>query len=157
MKETLFEMLLNLFETTLLRLKEVNVPENAGSHTARDEKARITSQFLNSQEKLPKNVYQMMIMKDASQDAMRVFTPDEQMKLSKASYQFLMRLHAWGVISRDVMELIINRLIISDSYVVSLQETKWVIRALLADKLSFDQLAYLDLVLYHNEDAIVRH
>ena len=57
----------------------------------------------------------------------------------------------------EFMEVILTRLLLSESHMVSLQETKWTIRSLLADKLPQDQLAYLDLVLYHQEDAIVRH
>lgn len=152
MKETLFEILLNLFETTLLRLKEANESQNSQNSLA--------EQILNStqrNEKVPHEVFQLYCVKDASPNAIRVFTTEEQRKLTKASYQFLMRLKSWGVISSEVMELVINLLLRSSSSTVSLRETKWTIRSLIADKLSFDQLAYLDLVLYHTEDAIVQH
>ncbi len=157
MKETLFEMLLSLFETTLLRLKEVANPDDCQTTSQHDNKNSFAVNIINKQEKASSEIYHMMILKEASQNAIRVFSLDEQMKLSKSSYQFLMRLHTWGIISRDLMELIVNRLLLSDSHVVSLQETKWIIRTLLADKLSYAQLNYLDLVLYHKEDAIVKH
>jgi uncharacterized protein Smg (DUF494 family) len=158
MKEALFEMLLNFFETTLLRLKEVAVPEEKHA-LSMDEKqsVAVTTSAMSKSEKANSDIYHMMILKEASQNATRVFSYDEQMKLSKSSYQFLMRLSEWGVISRDMMELIINRLLLSDSNIVSLRETKWIIRTLLADKITYDQLGYLDLVLYHQEDAIVKH
>lgn len=157
MKETLFEMLLTLFETTLHRLDEVNASANQHEPAAHESSTGLMASSLARHDKVPHDVYHMLLLKEASPHSIRVLTRNEQMRLSKASYQFLMRLHTWGVISRDVMELIIHRLLLSDSHIVSLQETKWVIRSLLADNLTFDQLAYLDLVLYHKEDAIVRH
>ncbi len=157
MKETLFEMLLNFFETTLHRLKEVASPEDDHSPASPESKEAASIKQLFKQEKISKEVFHLLIIKEASQNATRVFSYEEQMKLSKSSYQFLMQLSTWGVVSREVLELIINRLMLSESYVVSLNETKWSIRSLLADKLPYDQLAYLDLVLYHKEDAIVKH
>lgn len=156
MKETLFEMLLTLFETTLHRLAEVSNHEH--QHLpAPENKTDITAQPSSRHGRLQHDVYQVLLLKEASAESMRVYTLDEQLKLSKASYQFLMQLNSWGIISRDVMELIMHRLMLSDSHTVSLQETKWIIRSLLGENLTFDQLAYLDLVLYHKEDAIVRH
>ena len=152
MKETLFEMLLNLFETTLLRIKEAS-ELHSGQNSLPEQKKKPVERS----ERLPQEIFHLYVVKEASANAIRVFTADEQMKLTKASYQFLMRLKSWGVISSDMMELIINFLLRSGSTIVSLQETKWTIRSLIADKLSFDQLAYLDLVLYHTEDAIVQH
>ncbi len=157
MKETLFEMLLTLFETSLHRLTEVNALDNQHMPAAHEKKPDAPAYPLAKHEKTPHDLYQVLLLKEASAHSMRIFSLDEQMKLSKASYQFLTQLNSWGIISRDVMELIIHRLLLSDSHIVSLQETKWIIRSLLAENLTFDQLAYLDLVLYHKEDAIVRH
>ena len=159
MKESLFEMLITLFETTLLRLKEISEPEGARLSSDQDplaEHDKKTS-LATWNGKVARGSFHMLVVKEASHDAIRVFTSDEQRKLTKASYQFLMRLNSWSVISREFMELVINQLLTSDSHLVSLQETKWTIRRLLADKLPTNQLAYLDLVLYHQEDAIVRH
>lgn len=152
MKESLFEMLLSLFETTLLRLKEVSDPESGLKPLI---EKKITEAV--AQEKNHSAIFHLMVVKEPSQQAIRVFTLEEQMKLTKASYQFLMRLKTWGVISSEIMELVLNRLLLSESHIVSLRETKWTIRSLLADKLGADQLAYLDLVLYHTEDVAVRH
>jgi uncharacterized protein Smg (DUF494 family) len=157
MKETLFEMLLSLFETTLLRLKEVNGSESPHTPDSHEQLVNATVSSVVKSDKISANVYHLLVLKDAKPNALRVYTPEERMKLSKASYQFLMQLNTWGYITRDLMELIIHRLLLSDSYIVSLQETKLAIRAILADKLTFDQLAYLDLLLYHKEDAIVQH
>ena len=159
MKESLFEMLITLFETTLLRLKEISEPEGNQLSPVpevipvQDKKSSLATW----NEKVASGSFHMLVVKEASLNAIRVFTSDEQMKLTKASYQFLMRLNAWNIISREFMELVINQLLTSDSSLVSLQETKWTIRRLLTDKLPKNQLAYLDLVLYHQEDAIVRH
>lgn len=153
MNETLFEMLLDLFETTLLRLKEASELKGMSKEDITDVK---TSSF-NELEKKPSELLRMWMVKEAGNNSMRVFSQSEQHKLTKASYQFLLRLQGWGIISTEFMELIINLLFLSTSGMVSLRETKWTIRSLLADKLPAAQLAYLDLVLYHQEDAIVRH
>ena len=79
------------------------------------------------------------------------------MKFSKASYQFLVRLSSWGVVALDTVETIINQLIFSESHLVSLQETKWTVRNTLASSLDAEQLAFLDLVLYHKEDELLAH
>jgi Smg protein len=79
------------------------------------------------------------------------------MKLTKASYQFLMRIKSWEFITPEIFELIISKLIFSESRFVSLQETKWTIRNTLANSLDVTQLAFLDLVLYHAEDGLLLH
>lgn len=153
MKESLFEMLLTLFETTLLRIKEVSdaqlprIPTNESN----------PDQLILDDHPLARDSFHLRVIRPASPDSIRVFIQAEQMKLTKSSQQFLMRLHTWGIMSREFVELVITRLLLSHSPIVSLQETKWTIRSLLSDQLSFEQLAYLDLVLYHKEDAIVRH
>ncbi len=85
----------------------------------------------------------------------RIFSYWEQFKLTKASYQLIMRLMKFDVISTDIMEHIINQLTFSESQFVSLEETKWVIRDTLENHLDSKQLAFLDLVL--SQDAVPVH
>jgi uncharacterized protein Smg (DUF494 family) len=99
----------------------------------------------------------MMWFRSADEGSMRVFTAEEEMKLTKASHQLLKRLGRLGVLSSDTMEMVINRLLFSDSRFANLQETKWTIRTTLADSLSSEQLAFLDLVLYQKEDGLPLH
>lgn len=148
MKDNLFEMLLSLFEKTLTQLKESHA-STGENDTAPEKQADVHDST--------KTGADLVFVRAAHQDATRVFTYDEQMKLTKASYQFLMRVVSWGVISADVFELILNQLIFSDSRFVSLQETKWTIRSTLASSLDAEQLAFLDLVLYHKEDKLSLH
>ncbi len=146
MKDNLFEMLLNLFEKTLSQLKKEHASVNKADvdpSTLVDDKTSLQSD--------------LAFIRSKSYDAIRVFTQDEQMKLTKASYQFLMRLSSLGIISSDVLELVINQLVLSESRFVTLQETKWTIRSILATNLDAQQLAFLDLVLYHKEDALSLH
>ncbi len=153
MKENnLLEMLLTLFEKTLTQLKETYVPETS------DELAtgQSTDLQVTSTEGKKKSL-EMMWFRSADEQSMRVFTAEEELKLTKASHQFLKRLGRLGVLSSDTMELIINRLLFSDSRYVNLQETKWTIRSTLADSLAPDQLAFLDLVLYQKEDGLPLH
>ncbi|MDF1678540.1 MAG: DUF494 family protein [Legionellaceae bacterium] len=153
MKENnLLEMLLTLFKKTLTQLEEASVPVTPTEPTA----GQSTDLQVTSTEGKKKSL-EMMWFRSADEQSMRVFTQDEALKLTKASHQFLKRLERLGVLSADMMELIINRLLFSDSRFVNLQETKWTIRSTLADSLSPHQLAFLDLVLYQKEDGLPLH
>ena len=142
MKDSWFEWMLNFFEKTITHLKEQSVAENtdAGDHG-------LLAEFDESAGVVPKIVrVQVEQLKSPQARSVRVFTPGEQIKLTKASHQFLVRMASWG-----------NRLIFSDSRIVSLQETKWTIRNTLANGLNFQQVAFLDLVLYQKEDRLPLH
>ncbi|MDX2346263.1 MAG: DUF494 family protein, partial [Legionella sp.] len=123
MKENnLLEMLLTLFEKTLTKL-EAYVPETPEELTA----GQTTDLQVTSTEGKKKTL-EMMHFRAASEHSIRVFTLEEEQKLTRASHQFLKRLERLGVLSSDVMELIINRLLFSESRFINLQETKWTIR-----------------------------
>lgn len=146
MKDSLFEFLLSLFEKTIIQLKE-----KAGSNPIKGQELAVEP---SADSKVSVKV---QVVKPASPKSIRVFTRDEQMKLTKASYQFLMQVASLGIIDRHAMELVINRLLFSDSRYVSLQETKWTIRNTLAQNLDPEQLAFLELVLYFKEDGLSLH
>ncbi len=146
MKDSLFEFLLSLFEKTITQLKE-----KAGTNQLADQVLPI------DQPSERKVGVEVQILKSVSAHSTRVFTQDEQLKLTKASYQFLMRVSSLGIIDRQALELVINRLLFSDSRFVSLQETKWTIRNTLAQNLDPEQLAFLELVLYFKEDGLSLH
>ena len=153
MKDSWFEWMLNFFEKTITHLKEQSVAENtdAGDHG-------LLAEFDESAGVVPKIVrVQVEQLKSPQARSVRVFTPGEQTKLTKASHQFLVRMASWGIVSSETLELIMNRLIFSDSRIVSLQETKWTIRNTLANGLNFQQVAFLDLVLYQKEDRLPLH
>lgn len=149
MKSSLFELLLSLFEKTLTQLKEKQQLVDASS--ARDPRS---SETLVTESKVG---VEIQVVNQPSATAMRIFSADEQLKLTKASYQFLVRLGSLGIIPAQTMELVINRLFFSDSRYVSLQETKWTIRHTLAQSLDPIQLAFLELVLYFKEDGLSLH
>lgn len=152
MKDQLFEFLLNLVEQTLTQLKEKQQVELTPST---DNAVTETVEVAASKE--GKVRLELEFIKAARSDTVRVFTPSEQSKLTKASYQFLMRLQKTGLIHSGTMELIINRLLFSDSRYVSLRETKWTIRNTLVDALSSEQLIFLELILYQKEDGVALH
>ena len=111
MKENnLLEMLLTLFEKTLTQLKEAYVPEMPD-----EAKAGQSTDLQVTSTEGKKKTFEMMWFRSADKDSMRVFTLEEEHKLTKASHQFLKRLERLGVLSSDVMELIINRLLFSES------------------------------------------
>ncbi|HEN4771352.1 TPA: DUF494 family protein [Legionella pneumophila] len=145
MKDNLFEMLLNLFEKSLTQLQK--------SHKSNDQDSQ--NQLL--EEDLLSTEEQSLFIKSAQHKSTRIFTYDEQMKLTKASYQFLMRMKLWNIVDIDQFEAIINQLQFSESRIVTLQETKWTIRNALASTLNEEQLTFLDLVLYQTEDELTIH
>ena len=150
MKESLFEILLNLFEKTLMQLKEKHQSVTSGD-------SKVATELSNSVELDHKNDLQLHFVRAASEQALRVFTREEQIKLSKASLQLLVRMVDCGVLHTGLFELILNRLLLSDSRIVSVQETKWVIRNILSETLSAGHLAFLELILYHQEDGALLH
>ncbi|MCP0913986.1 MULTISPECIES: DUF494 family protein [Legionella] len=151
MKDSLFELLLNLFEKTLSKLKE-NYLADSERNSAEDSQVDIYSSLASE-----KGAIVSEFIKPAHTNSMRVFTYDEQMKFTKASYQFLMRMLTWEIIDATTLELIINQLVFSDSSMVTLEETKWAIRNTLAENLDEKQLAFLDLVLYQKKDNSILH
>ncbi|KTD79186.1 DUF494 family protein [Legionella waltersii] len=145
MKDNLFELLLNLFETSLTQIQK----EQTSSEDI-DTTDLIDAEVLSQEN-------QFLVIKSQEIDSTRVFTYAEQMKLTKASYQFLIRMKLWNVLDETHFEHILNQLQFSDSRIVTLQETKWTIRNALADHLTENQLSFLDLVLYQTEDKIEIH
>lgn len=147
MKDSLFEMLMNFFEKSLSQLKETKTQQNTeAAQQEGDSGIELTHSGNNT-----------LVVRPAHMHATRVFTADEQMKFTKASYQFIVRMMVWGVIATETMEQIINQLLFSESRFVTLQETKWTIRNTLAEHLDSAQLAFLDLVLYQKEDELPLH
>lgn len=138
MNDNLFELLLNLFETSLAQLQK--------NHRSAEESAQ--------EDELDHPDDQSLYIRSAQQTSTRVLTYDEQMKLTKASYQFLMRMKLCGVVNDDYFELVMNQFQNSDSRIITLQETKWTIRTILASTFNEEQLAFLDLVLYQSEDEL---
>lgn len=144
MKDSLFEMLMNFFEKSLSQLKE----SSSSTTISSEEPELLDASTLESR---------TLTLKAPQETAMRIFTYDEKMKFTKASYQFLTKLMLWDIIAPETLELIINQLLFSESRFVSLQETKWTIRNTLAENLNASQLAFLDLVLYQKEDKLPLH
>ncbi|MFI4963293.1 MAG: DUF494 family protein [Legionellales bacterium] len=142
MKDNLFEMLLQLFEKSLTQIQK---GQNAIDEDPLD--------ILHQEDRFYSREQSLQV-KSPQQESTRVCTYEEQMKLTKASYQFLMRSKLWGIIDANGFELIMNQLQFSESRIVTLQETKWTIRNVLAADLNERQLAFLDLVLYQKEDEL---
>lgn len=152
MSDSLFKLLLGLFEKTLAQLKEKPVSDSTSVQT--DSSPMPADMAATGTKIICLQVEQINAPK---QHSIRVFTPCEQMKLTKASYQFLTRMSSWGLVEPETMELIINRLFFSSARIVGLQESKWTVRQALLPRLSVEQLAFLDLVLYQGEDNISLH
>jgi Smg protein len=145
MKDNLFEMLLSLFEKSLTQLQE--------SHKTAEQEA---TEEGKETEHTPSEG-QLVHLKLQEEASTRVFTYNEQIKLTKASYQFIMRMKLLNIFNAELFEIIMNQLQFSDSRIVTLQETKWTIRNVLSNSLSEEQLAFLDLVLYQTEDGFAIH
>ncbi|KTD44686.1 DUF494 family protein [Legionella quateirensis] len=142
MKDNLFEMLLNLFEKSLNQLQKSHKSDDQGMPELTED-----DEIFHTEE-------QALFIKTAQEKSIRIVTYEEQMKLTKASYQFLMRMKLWGIIDVNLFELIINQLHSSESRIITLQETKWTIRNVLENHMDEEQLAFLDIVLYQTEDEL---
>lgn len=144
MKDNLFEMLIQLFEKALTHVKETSedkAPQKPGDDLFAGMGDDNTS----------------LILGNASHESTRVYHEEETKKFTSASHQFLMRFCAMKLVSQEVMELILHQLSLSKDPVISLSELKWSIRKAVSNILDFEQLAYLDLVLYQKEDGILPH
>ena len=156
MKDSLFDLLLDLFERTITQLKERYPVELANM----EQSSGVEATPVESEVPLlfdKRATVHMALVKSASEHSFRVLTPNERMRLTKASYQCLERLSTWGIVSSDIMELILNRLMFSESLFIQLHEMKWTIRSTLAATMDAEQLAFLDLVLYQKENGFVSH
>ncbi len=142
MKDNLFELLLNLFENSLSQLHKGTEQETLASE-ADDESSAGTEHSL--------------FIRAAHASSTRIFTYAEQMKLTKAGYQFLMKMKLLGVVDHEHFEQIMNQLDTSESRIITLQEIKWTIRYILANTLSEEQLAFLELVLQPIDEKHALH
>lgn len=147
MKDSIIELLMNLFAKSLSQLKQ-SAFDLAVKEKEQTEKDPYDTSTPESE---------AIIVDFAKPNTMRVFTQAEQLKFTKASYQFLTRLLLWNLVPSAILEIVINQLLLSDSRFVNLQETKWAIRNTLAQNLDKTQLAFFDLVLYQKEDKLTLH
>lgn len=159
MKENLLTLLIDLLKKNLTEidnhsaLKDIPTKKNLLRPRETLEDTTTTQEQDDAfvkQETLP----QTHTFYEASQ---RFLVLEERCKLTNASYQFLIRFTQWNLISTEMFELIVQQLLSSESRLVSLQETKWAIRKHLENTLNAQQLAFLDLILYHSEDKVTRH
>lgn len=155
MKDNWFELMLSFFEKTITHLKERQQEQNTVDTDVQAELEQLSEALLENSPKLVKvHVEQFASPK---LNSLRVFTPGEQIKLTRASQQFLMRMASWKFLTYESLELIMHRLCFSETRIVSLQETKWAIRNVLSNEMNAEQLAFLDVVLYDKEDNVALH
>lgn len=152
MKDSLLEMLMSFFKESLSKLKETGTVS-----TTQDTDSIVDSNESSDPYDVANLESQTLFVSRAQDTSLRVLTYEEQMKLTKASQQLLMRLMLRNILVPETLELIINQLMFSESRLVTLQETKWAIRSTLAENLDVAQLAFLDLVLYQREDGLPLH
>src|SRR5690348_1029292 len=109
MKDNLFEMLLSLFEKSLTQLQESHKTAEDATEQSNEEEGLAAGE-------------QVLHLKLQQHTSSRVFTYDEQMKLTKAGYQFLIRMKLWKILNAESFELVMNQLQFSESRIVTLQE-----------------------------------
>ena len=140
MKSNFFEMLMYFVENVLEDIKHQACPE--------------ASTDLNDQQLLTPPSSTTTNSKNYS---LRIFTTTERLKLSKASYQFIMRLMLLHLIPTTLMEEIIHQLWLSDSHFVTLQETKHVILEVMRTYLNPEQFIFFEFVLTQPTNTIGLH
>lgn len=156
MKDSLFDLLLTLFENTVAQLKKYHEPEQV---VTEELSHPVSSEPVSMASSSGSRVVAVKIehIQSRQPDSIRVFTQHEQLKLTKASQQCLVRMVSWGVLTPDLFELILNRLVFSDSRFVGVDETKWVIHKSLSSELTPEQLSFLELILDHRDDHLAVH
>lgn len=135
------ELLFDLVEKSLAQLKKNFIPDDAKKEG-------------NEVDVLSNEAYRHPIK---HKNKVRIITYQEQLKLTKLSYQFLLRMQALGVIAEEAFETILDLLQSSHSRIVHLDETKWAIQKVLSHSLDDNQQAFLDLLLYHKENKHALH
>jgi uncharacterized protein Smg (DUF494 family) len=135
MKDSLFQILLDLFKNSLNQHLD---DEEEQSHEHEIE-------FEHTAEPI--------IVKHARTDSVRVLSTDERTKLSDKSNRFLQQMTQIGLLKSKQTEEVLSKVDLSESHCVSIDELKWIIREVLDNDLSNDELAYLDLILYAEESG----
>ena len=97
MKDNSFEMLLNLFETSLTQIQKS------------DKSSDLEASEEPNEAENPVSEEQILSLRLQKEHSTRVLTYDEQIKLTKASYQFLMRMKLWDIVNSESFELIMNQ------------------------------------------------
>jgi uncharacterized protein Smg (DUF494 family) len=147
MKDNFIEFLFDLFEKSLTQLQNLHA-----SHQKEQTQTKKIS--VPEQEVLDEPSVRVDREGRAS---VRVLSLAEQLKLSKASHQYLVRMRDMGILSNDAFEHIMNLLYFSESRLITLEETKWAIRTTLASRLDKKEMALLDLILYAKERKVALH
>lgn len=141
MKNSLFDMLLSLFENSISTDKKNTSNNNDKSVFSVIKEQSITTKFIKSQ----------------NDKSTRIFNFNEKMKFSENCFQLLILLFNSAEISNDLLESVINRLINSKSDYVTFEQVKHAILSTLAQNITAEQLAFLDLLFYQKEDGNILH
>lgn len=148
MKDSLLEILMNFFEKTLTQIKETNQEAQSADP--------LVSASAESHDK--ELIESHLFLRRQAKTSQRVFTPIEQFKLTKASYQYLVRIMRLEIIAPEIMEEILHQLLISDSSFVTVLETKWAIRTVLASRITDPkEAAFIDMLLASKDEASLAH
>jgi uncharacterized protein Smg (DUF494 family) len=143
MKNSLFEILMIFFDQHVSQLTDSRQNNHAVNPNNDAENTTLAE---------PLHVFA-----SAKEQSMRIFVNEERLRLTKASYQFIMRMIVWKIISPPYIEQVLEQLLQSNTSFITLNETKWTIRSVMANHLNALDLAFLDLVLYQEEDNLTRH
>lgn len=147
MKDNLLEKLMQLFDERLSK-----PTANKAPHLDRD-----TASFPENWGALSNIEDNSYYIKPTNKKSKRIFSPEERLKFTKKTYQFLEKLIQLDLIGERTFEMIVNQLLFSDSDYVKLHEAKWIIHHTLESSLTPQQLAFLNLILFDKEDCLVAH
>ncbi|MDP3559279.1 MAG: DUF494 family protein [Legionellaceae bacterium] len=139
MKDNWLQQLMHFFQDSQVRRKDFGVVLRA-LELARYEGKQFGDLSTLMDETLP--------VQPQKEGAIRVLSFLETSKLTAEAYQFLMRMIVLPLCGDVLWELIFNQLLFSSSRIVSKEEVQSVIRSTLEENLSYQDLVFLDLVLY---------
>lgn len=134
MKESLFQMLLNLFENSLNQ----SIQQDAQTHSEQPE---------STDKEKP------VILRKASQKATRIFSDIERMQFTRTSYRFIQQVINLQLLSTENLEKILHQIEDSGLNTVTLDEIKWLVRENLLENLDVSKQTFVDMILSPNEDG----
>lgn len=146
MKYHFLEMLMQIFEQSMLKMRLAPT-----KHVFSEDESEPENEATEQTQHLSP------LRHPINQSSIRIFTEQEYKRFTKPSYQFLLRMHKLGIIDDAQREEVMNQLLFSDSRYITLEEMKWVIRHVVAPSLDDKTIAFLDMVLYQQEDDIPKH
>lgn len=140
MKDNLFDILLSLFESALTPVNKDKNDVNFGENR----------KFTVVKEQNSVNTF----VKSKTEQGLRILTAQECVKFTKPAYQLILQIYKSNIISHDIFEDIINKLLQNHfADYITTSEIEKELKNTLKSELDEKRLAIIDLLFYQKEDG----